>query len=83
VKILRYFLWAAVATAAGVCLGGIALHRGEHINSLWLVLAAACSYAASTNEPALVSNRHPHGNSSSFCRIAQSQVHFARRLARL
>ena len=24
--------------------GGIALHRGEHINSLWLVLAAACTY---------------------------------------
>ena len=44
-KILRYFLWAGVAAAAGICLGGIALHRGEHINSLWLVLAAACSYA--------------------------------------
>ena len=42
---MRYFLWAAVAAAAGICLGGIALHRGEHINSLWLVLAAACSYA--------------------------------------
>jgi carbon starvation protein len=34
-----------VAGAAGIGLGGIALHRGEHINSLWLVLAAACSYA--------------------------------------
>jgi carbon starvation protein len=42
---LRYFVWAAVAAAAGVGLGGIALHRGEHINSLWLVVAAACSYA--------------------------------------
>jgi carbon starvation protein len=42
---LRYFFWAAVALGAGICLGGIALHRGEHINSLWLVLAAACSYA--------------------------------------
>jgi len=30
---------------AAVCLGAIALHRGEHISSLWLVLAAACSYA--------------------------------------
>jgi carbon starvation protein len=45
VKILRYFLWAAVAAAAAICLGAVALHRGEHINSLWLVLAAACSYA--------------------------------------
>ena len=40
-----YFLWAAVAVAAAIGLGGIALHRGEHINSLWLVMAAACSYA--------------------------------------
>jgi carbon starvation protein len=45
VKILRYFLWTAVAAAAGICLGAVLLHRGEHINSLWLVLAAACSYA--------------------------------------
>jgi carbon starvation protein len=28
-----------------VCLGGIAITRGEHINSMWLVLAAACTYA--------------------------------------
>jgi carbon starvation protein len=34
-----------VAGAAGIGLGGIALGRGEHINSLWLVVAAACSYA--------------------------------------
>src|SRR5258708_35016846 len=45
VRILGYFFWAAVAGAAAIGLGGIALHRGEHINSLWLVLAAACSYA--------------------------------------
>src|ERR1044072_4842809 len=30
---------------ASFCLGAIALNRGEHINSIWLVLAAACSYA--------------------------------------
>ena len=34
-----------MACVAAVCLGAIALHRGEHISSLWLVLAAACSYA--------------------------------------
>ena len=34
-----------MAGVAAFCLGGIALHRGEHISSLWLVLAAACSYA--------------------------------------
>src|SRR5438067_12966563 len=35
----------AVAGTAAFCLGGIALNRGEHISSLWLVLAAASSYA--------------------------------------
>jgi carbon starvation protein len=34
-----------VAFAAAFFLGGIALNRGEHINSIWLVLAAACTYA--------------------------------------
>jgi carbon starvation protein len=29
---------------AALCLGGVALIRGEHINSIWLVLAAACTY---------------------------------------
>ncbi len=44
-KILGRIVWAAIAVAAAFCLGGIALNRGEHINSIWLVLAAACSYA--------------------------------------
>jgi carbon starvation protein len=35
----------AIAGVAAFCLGGIALIRGEHISSLWLVMAAACSYA--------------------------------------
>src|ERR1700678_1700306 len=34
-----------MAFAAAYFLGGIALNRGEHINSIWLVLAAACTYA--------------------------------------
>ena len=34
-----------MAVTAAFCLGAIALNRGEHINSIWLVLAAACSYA--------------------------------------
>jgi carbon starvation protein len=40
-----HLLWAALAVIAAVCLGGIAIGRGEHINSIWLVLAAACTYA--------------------------------------
>jgi hypothetical protein len=43
VKILGRLIWAAIAVLAAFCLGGIALNRGEHINSIWLVLAAACS----------------------------------------
>jgi carbon starvation protein len=45
VKLLAHLSWAAVAVTAAFCLGAIALNRGEHINSIWLVLAAACSYA--------------------------------------
>src|SRR6266545_2271784 len=36
--------WGAVSVVAAISLGGIALHRGEHINSIWLVLAASCTY---------------------------------------
>jgi carbon starvation protein len=34
-----------VAAVAAFCLGGIAINRGEPINSIWLVLAASCTYA--------------------------------------
>ncbi|HWB84786.1 MAG TPA: carbon starvation CstA family protein [Bryobacteraceae bacterium] len=44
-KLLGHLFWAAVAALAAFCLGGIAIYRGEHINSIWLVLAAACTYA--------------------------------------
>jgi carbon starvation protein len=44
VKLLGYLFWGAMAAAAAFCLGGVALYRGEHINSIWLVLAAACTY---------------------------------------
>jgi carbon starvation protein len=45
VKLLGKLLWAAVALAAAFCLGGIALYRGEHIDSIWLVVAAVCAYS--------------------------------------
>ena len=44
-KILGRVFWAAVVVGAALCLGVVALVRGEPINSIWLVLAAACSYA--------------------------------------
>ncbi len=44
-RVLGNLFWAVVAAGAAFCLGGIAINRGEHINSIWLVLAAACTYA--------------------------------------
>src|SRR5262245_33786300 len=41
----RRLLWIAISITAALALGAIALHRGETINAMWLVLAAACSYA--------------------------------------
>jgi carbon starvation protein len=43
-QFLKRVIWIALACGAAVCLGAIALSRGEHINSLWLVAAAACTY---------------------------------------
>jgi len=36
----------AVACVGAACLGGIAIHRGEPVNSLWLVVAAICVFLA-------------------------------------
>jgi carbon starvation protein len=44
-RVLGYLAWGAVAVAAAVCLAGIAIDRGEPINSIWLVVAAVSMYA--------------------------------------
>src|SRR5579864_435687 len=44
-KLLSFLLWGGIAAVAAIALGGVALYRGEHINSIWLVLAAVCTYA--------------------------------------
>ena len=44
-KLLAFLLWGGIAAVAAIALGAIAILRGEHINSIWLVLASACSYA--------------------------------------
>ena len=41
---LQRVIWIALACGSAICLGAIAFSRGEHINSLWLVAAAACTY---------------------------------------
>jgi carbon starvation protein len=42
--LLTRIAWAAVACLGALCLGAIAIHRGEPVNSAWLVLAAICAY---------------------------------------
>src|SRR5215472_2658762 len=37
-------LWAAIAIAAAFAMGVIAQTRGEPVSSMWLVIAAACTY---------------------------------------
>ncbi|MBZ5721589.1 MAG: carbon starvation protein A [Acidobacteriia bacterium] len=44
-KSLRFLIWFAVAVLGALAVATIALHRGEEINALWLVVAAVCSYA--------------------------------------
>ncbi|WNH53030.1 carbon starvation CstA family protein [Stenotrophomonas oahuensis] len=36
--------WAALALLGAFCLGTVALRRGEHINALWIVVAAVSIY---------------------------------------
>lgn len=43
---LKTLVWLAIAAVGAFCLGGVALHRGETINSAWLVMAAVCTYLA-------------------------------------
>jgi carbon starvation protein len=42
---VRAFVWLVVAVAGALALATIALHRGEEISAMWLVVAAVCSYA--------------------------------------
>ena len=44
-KLLRVLIWVAVAALGALAVSTVALHRGEQINAMWLVVAAFCSYA--------------------------------------
>ena len=41
---MRRFSAAVLALAGGIAIGGIALHRHEPINALWIITAAVCIY---------------------------------------
>ena len=43
-RLLRILLWIVVAVAGAIAIAVIAIHRGEPINALWLVVAATCCY---------------------------------------
>ncbi|TCM67710.1 carbon starvation protein [Acinetobacter calcoaceticus] len=42
---LSKFIWAIVALIGAVSFGILAVSRGEHVNAVWLVLAAICVYS--------------------------------------
>jgi carbon starvation protein len=44
-KLLKSALWIGVALVGAFALGGLALHRGESINAMWIIVAAVCVYA--------------------------------------
>jgi carbon starvation protein len=44
-KTASMFSWGAVGLVGAVAVGVVAVHRGEPINALWLVVAATCCYA--------------------------------------
>jgi carbon starvation protein len=43
-KLLAHAVWILLAVAGAGALGGIALNRGEPVNSIWLIVASACTY---------------------------------------
>jgi carbon starvation protein len=44
-NLLKTTIWFAVALLGAYALSGIAINRGESINAIWMVTAAACIYA--------------------------------------
>ncbi len=41
---MKHFVWVVISLFGAFSIGSIALHRGESINSAWLVAAAVCTY---------------------------------------
>ena len=44
-KPIRLLVWSTVTLVGAAAFTVLALHRGESINALWLVVAALCSYS--------------------------------------
>ena len=43
-SISKKLIWALIAVMGALCLGVVALSRGEPVNAAWLVVAAVCTY---------------------------------------
>jgi carbon starvation protein len=46
-SLAQFLIWITIALVGAGCLAAVALQRGEAINSLWIVVAAACVYLVS------------------------------------
>ena len=44
-RVLKKLVWVVVALLGALSVATVALHRGEQINAMWLVIAAVCVYA--------------------------------------
>ena len=44
-KLFSVLLWTAISLVGAGAFAALALHRGEHINSIYILTAALCSYA--------------------------------------
>ncbi|MGM9985686.1 MAG: carbon starvation CstA family protein [Bacillaceae bacterium] len=44
-KLKSILLWGLISVVGAACFGVLALHNGETINAIWLVVAALCVYA--------------------------------------
>lgn len=44
-KILSIGIWALIALVGAMCFGVLAIHTGETISAVWIVVAAVCIYA--------------------------------------
>ena len=43
-KFFGHLIWGGASLVAAICLAAVAMNRGEPMNSMWIVLAAACTY---------------------------------------
>jgi len=42
---MKKLFWALVALIGAFAIGGLAIHRGESINAMWIIVAGICVYA--------------------------------------